>query len=188
MEASGFHVAKVYQIAAPSVGTLTPMRVRYEMMERQRINAVDANFPCQPTVIAIRQFHVGTTKYILAKTTLNVIDLETSHMAEQIGFEPSPNEFAENPEPRIPCILLVDTSGSMQGEPIRQLNEGLTVYKDACFADPLAAKRVEAAVVTFGGTVETQVDFSTITNFTPPNSRPGEIRRWVQPLCMPSKW
>jgi hypothetical protein len=31
-------------------------------------------------------------------------------------------EFAENPEPRCPCILLLDTSGSMQGAPIRELN------------------------------------------------------------------
>lgn len=28
-------------------------------------------------------------------------------------------EFAENPEPRCPCILLLDTSGSMEGDPNR---------------------------------------------------------------------
>ena len=27
-------------------------------------------------------------------------------------------EFAENPEPRCPCVLLLDTSGSMEGAPI----------------------------------------------------------------------
>jgi uncharacterized protein with von Willebrand factor type A (vWA) domain len=32
-------------------------------------------------------------------------------------------EFAENPEPRCPCVLLLDTSGSMQGTPINALNE-----------------------------------------------------------------
>ncbi|MCE3202317.1 hypothetical protein [Paenibacillus sonchi] len=30
-------------------------------------------------------------------------------------------EFAENPEPRCPCILLLDTSYSMQGEGIKEL-------------------------------------------------------------------
>ena len=30
---------------------------------------------------------------------------------EQIPF--SATEFAENPEPRCPCLLLLDTSGSM---------------------------------------------------------------------------
>ena len=27
-------------------------------------------------------------------------------------------EFAENQEPRCPCVLLLDTSGSMEGRPI----------------------------------------------------------------------
>ena len=35
------------------------------------------------------------------------------------------NDFAENPEPRVPCVLILDVSGSMQGERIRQLNAGL---------------------------------------------------------------
>jgi len=30
-------------------------------------------------------------------------------------------EFAHNPEPRVPCILLLDTSGSMVGEPVAEL-------------------------------------------------------------------
>ena len=32
-------------------------------------------------------------------------------------------EFAENPEPRCPCVLLLDTSGSMRGERIQALQE-----------------------------------------------------------------
>ena len=31
-------------------------------------------------------------------------------------------EFAENPEPRCPCVLLLDTSASMTGTPIQALN------------------------------------------------------------------
>ena len=34
-----------------------------------------------------------------------------SDQIEYAGFEAS--EFAENPEPRVPCVLLLDTSGSM---------------------------------------------------------------------------
>ena len=33
-------------------------------------------------------------------------------------------EFADNPENRCPVLLLLDTSGSMQGHPIKELNEG----------------------------------------------------------------
>ena len=58
-------------------------------------------------------------------------------------------EFAENPEPRCPCILLLDTSGSMQRAPIEALNWGLQTFKDDLMRDSVAPKRVEVAVVAF---------------------------------------
>ena len=90
---------------------------------------------------------------------------------DQIPFGPESlgtNSFADNPEPRCPCILLLDVSGSMQGAPISELNSGLAVYKDEVAADALAAKRVEVAIVTFGTTVQTLVDFTTAESFVPP--------------------
>ena len=77
-------------------------------------------------------------------------------------------EFAENPEPRVPCVLILDTSQSMQGSRINELNAGLRFYKEELLADPLASKRVEVAIVTFGGDVERAVDFVTATKFQPP--------------------
>ena len=86
-------------------------------------------------------------------------------MAEQMPF--GTNSFADNPEPRCPCVLLLDNSGSMNGEPIRQLNLGVQTYRDAIIADPLAAKRVETAMILFGDTVQVAHNFSTIDAFNP---------------------
>jgi uncharacterized protein YegL len=59
-------------------------------------------------------------------------------------------EFAENPEPRCACLLLLDSSGSMRGDKIAQLNAGLSEFARQLRGDSMAAKRVEVAIVTFG--------------------------------------
>jgi len=90
---------------------------------------------------------------------------------DQIAF--GTDNFAENPEPRVPCILLLDVSSSMAGAPIAELNDGLRAFKDELTADSLASKRVEAAVVTFGQEVQTLCDFTTAENFQPPTLEPA---------------
>jgi uncharacterized protein YegL len=62
-------------------------------------------------------------------------------------------EFADNPEPRCPVVLLLDTSGSMRGAPIDQLNEALKQFDQELKDDILASLRVEVAVIAFGGGV-----------------------------------
>ena len=114
-------------------------------------------------------------------------------MAEQIPF--GDVELATNPEPRCPCVLLLDVSGSMceivngsgqdlgytfqqDGKTYRAvsggvsridlLNEGLRAYHADLMADSLAAQRVEISIITFGDTVETVTPFVTAHQFNPP--------------------
>lgn len=84
----------------------------------------------------------------------------------QVPFDAT--EFVDNPEPRCPCLLLLDTSTSMRGERIRQLNEGLVSFAQQLNADGLAAKRVEVSVVTFGP-VQVHGEFTTAERWAPPH-------------------
>jgi uncharacterized protein YegL len=77
------------------------------------------------------------------------------------------SEFTDNPEPRCACLLLLDTSGSMGGAPIRELNSGLLSFKAELSQDTLAMKRVEIAIVSFGP-VKVETEFQTVDSWHPP--------------------
>jgi uncharacterized protein YegL len=77
-------------------------------------------------------------------------------------------EFVDNPENRCPVILLLDTSASMSGKPIEQLNEALIDFKQDITRDDQACLSVEIALVTFGP-VKLVHDFVTVENFIPPS-------------------
>ncbi|HEY3330025.1 MAG TPA: VWA domain-containing protein [Capsulimonadaceae bacterium] len=86
----------------------------------------------------------------------------------QVIYDQDTIEFAENPEPRCPCVLLLDTSGSMQGSPIVALNDGIGLFVKAISKDPLAARRVDVALVTFDNAVNVVQPFISVSRFMPP--------------------
>lgn len=77
-------------------------------------------------------------------------------------------EFAANPEPRCPVVILPDVSGSMAGKPVKELNQGMRSLHDTLQNDAVAANRVEVSIITFGDIVQCVQDFSTVDGFQPP--------------------
>lgn len=73
----------------------------------------------------------------------------------------SHNDLFQNPSPRCACMLVLDTSGSMSGSPIHELNQGLQAFVEAVQEDEMSAYSVEVGVITAGGTVREELSFTT---------------------------
>lgn len=82
-------------------------------------------------------------------------------------------QFADNQEPRCPCVLLLDTSGSMSGAPINELNAGLETFQTQLQRDDYARMRVEVAIITFGNGTHMEQGFVGAEQFAAPRLRPG---------------
>jgi uncharacterized protein YegL len=86
------------------------------------------------------------------------------------SFALSNTDLIENPTPRCACALVLDTSSSMDGEPIRQLNAALAQFIDEIKEDDFSSYAVEVCVTTFGGRVTDALPLTAahqISTFTP---------------------
>lgn len=64
------------------------------------------------------------------------------------------DDLIDNPTPRCPVALVLDTSGSMSGEPIALLNAGAQLFLDEVKRDDLARWSVDLAVYVAGGSAD----------------------------------
>lgn len=67
-----------------------------------------------------------------------------------------------NPAPRCPVVLLLDTSSSMEGAPIDELNAGLKQFLRETAADEAASRSVELEVITFDDSADVAMPFTAI--------------------------
>lgn len=81
-----------------------------------------------------------------------------------------PLEFATNTAPRLPCVVIVDGSSSMEAnDAIGALNKGLKVFADELREDTKARAGVRLKVIRVGGSVDTLVDWVDAANFDAPH-------------------
>ena len=72
-------------------------------------------------------------------------------------------DLVNNPTARVAVGLCLDVSGSMEGDPINELNKGVRLFYDELKGDEIAAYSAEIGVVTFGGsTAECLADFASL--------------------------
>lgn len=68
------------------------------------------------------------------------------------------SEFFKTQEPinyeqKSLCVLLLDTSHSMEGAKLESLQKGIEVFHDEISTDPTTKNRLEVAIIAYGSTV-----------------------------------
>lgn len=71
-------------------------------------------------------------------------------------------DLVNNPTARVPVCLCLDTSGSMDGDPIDELNGGVRLFYEAIREDETAMYSAEISIVTFGGDAQCIADFASL--------------------------
>jgi hypothetical protein len=85
---------------------------------------------------------------------------------------------------RLPVFILLDTSGSMRGEPIHSVNVGLQAMLSALRQDPYALESVHLSIITFDIEAKeylplTPIDEVKLGEVVVPDAvQPSSARRW----------
>lgn len=77
-------------------------------------------------------------------------------------------ESPENYEQKCTCVLVLDTSGSMGGAPIQELNKGLAEFYQEIEEDSTMANRLEVSIITFDSSIDCLLEPSLVENFKMP--------------------
>ena len=112
-----------------------------------------------------------------------------------ILFNPKPERRKETMR-RLPVYLLVDVSGSMHGEPIESVKNGLQLLVAALRKDPQALETAYLSVITFGSSAQQIVPLTELSAFNMPEISAIRHRHflalltifWILPRLKPVKW
>ncbi len=85
-----------------------------------------------------------------------------------MDFKVGQIEHPQNYDQKCCCVMVLDVSGSMSGDPINQLNDGLKDFHEEIKKDSVTKNRLEVAVVEFSDTVNTLIDPSLADYFDMP--------------------
>lgn len=78
-------------------------------------------------------------------------------------------------EAHLACVLLLDTSSSMTGQPIESLNQALRDFKEKVSMDEMAQKRVDIAIIEFNDSARKVQEFTPICQMEPVQLTAGGV-------------
>ena len=89
---------------------------------------------------------------------------------------------------RLPVYLLLDTSGSMKGEPIESVKVGLQTMVNSLRQDPFALESVYMSIITFDKDVKdvlplTELESLQLPEIVTPDSGPTHLGAALEMLC-----
>ena len=121
-------------------------------------------------------------EYLRAISSINsVVKISNTPLPDLPPLPPSlstihpqlPTHKGQITEPRLPIYLLIDTSGSMTGEPIAAVKNGIDSLVSGLRDDPDALETAWLSVITFGGEAKRVVPLTSIVEFKCPELTAG---------------
>ena len=84
-------------------------------------------------------------------------------------------------ETHIPIVILIDTSGSMEGTPIQEVNKGIGTIQEV-FSNLYSC--VDLCLISFGAQVQIEVPFRSAKDFVPPTLRASGLSKMNEAIAI----
>lgn len=88
---------------------------------------------------------------------------------------------------RLPVYLLLDTSGSMYGEPIEAVKNGMQVFVSTLRNNPFALETAYLSIITFNSTAQQVTPLTELSSFQQPNIDAGGCTALGEALTLLAK-
>ena len=91
-------------------------------------------------------------------------------------------DLIENPESRIACIIVIDVSGSMSGQPIEEVNSGLINFGQYIEQEELTALRADISIIAFNHEHQVVREFGQHVDFSKSQLKASGGTRMAPPI------
>ena len=88
---------------------------------------------------------------------------------------------------RLPIYLLLDTSGSMHGEPIEAVNNGVQMLVSTLRNDPYALESAYLSIITFNSSAQEVIPLTELATFQAPTLTAGGCTALGEALTLVAK-